>query len=87
MVDLTDVVANQEVIRSKRKNQVTIPEPYQTVESLYRTVSVMKELIEVLAGQRGQAYDAAVTWQDMLDLQQISKADIPTTIGQHPIKP
>jgi hypothetical protein len=73
--------------RKGRQVQVTIPEPYENVESLYRTVLSLKELVEMLAGQRGQAFDVAVTWQDMLDLQLIRYEDIPYDIGSRPIQP
>ena len=56
------------------------------MESLYRTALATKELVETLAGQRGQAYDVAVTWEDLLDLQLIRKADIPYDIGSHPLQ-
>jgi transposase len=72
--------------RKGRQNQVTIPEPYEDLASLYRSVLTMKELVETLAGQRGQAYDVAVTWQDLLDLGWIRKEDIPYDLGTHPIQ-
>jgi hypothetical protein len=64
-----------------RQTQVTIPEPTTDVASLRATAMATKELVETLAGQRGQAYDVAVTWQDLLDLNLIKKADIPHDIG------
>ena len=73
--------------RKGLQTQVTIPEPYENIESVYRTVLAMKELVEMLAGQRGQAYDVAVTWQDLLDLDWIRHEDIPYDIGSHPIQP
>jgi len=69
-----------------RVEQVTIPVPYQDVGSLRATALATKELVEVLAGQRGQAFDAAVTWQDLLDLQLIRVEDIPYDIGSHPFQ-
>jgi hypothetical protein len=72
--------------RVGKKEQVTIPEPTQDIGSLYRTVYAMKELVEILAGQRGQAYDAAVTWQDLLRLDKIREAEIPHDIGSRPIQ-
>lgn len=71
--------------RKGRQDQVTIPEPYAEVGSLRATAVATKELVETLAGQRGQAYSAAVTWQDLLDLQLIRKEDIPVDVGNHPI--
>jgi hypothetical protein len=69
-----------------RHTQVTIPEPYEDLASLRASVLALKELVEVLSGQRGQAYDVAITWQDLLDLQMIRKEDIPYDIGTHPIQ-
>ena len=74
-------IATQELRRPKRRDQVTIPDPVATVESLHATVSAMKELLETLAGQRGRPNDAAITWDDMLRLQKITNADIPKDIG------
>jgi hypothetical protein len=68
-----------------RQAQVTIPQPYEDTPSLYRTALATKELVETLAGQRGQAYDVAITWQDLLNLGWIRKEDIPYDVGSHPI--
>lgn len=46
----------------RRGAQVTIPEPYEDVSSLYRVALTTKELVETLAGQRGDPNDRAVTW-------------------------
>jgi hypothetical protein len=77
--------AHQALRRSKRRPQVTIPDPHENLASLRSTVLALKELVEMLAGQRGQAYDVAVTWQDLLDLQLVNKDDIPRDIGSNPI--
>lgn len=50
---------------SKRRTMATIPEPYEDIKSVYRSVLAMKELVEMLAGQRGQQEDWAVTFSDM----------------------
>lgn len=50
---------------SKRRTQPTIPEPYQTLASLQTSVAAMKELVEILAGQRGDHDDQAVTWGEL----------------------
>ena len=76
----------QQFNRSKRRAQVTIPEPVQDIASLQTTVMALKELVEVLAGQRGSPTDAAVTWQDLLDLQWIRNAEIPNDIGTNKIQ-
>lgn len=48
------------------KPRATIPEPYADVMSLHSSVKAMKELVEVLAGQRGTRGSGAVTF-DALD--------------------
>lgn len=48
---------------SSRRQQVTIPEPYEDVKSLRASVMALKELVEELAGQRGN--DPAVTSSDL----------------------
>lgn len=65
----------------KRPVQVTIPEPYENLASLRATALSNKELTEMLAGQRGNALDAAVTWQDLVDLGLVIPAEIPEGIG------
>ena len=69
-----------------RQPKEAIPQPYEDVGSLYRTVLALKEMVEVLSGQRGQAPDIAVTWQDLLDLQLVRKEDIPYDLGSHPFR-
>jgi hypothetical protein len=50
---------------SERRVQVTVPEPYEDVPSLYRSVLALKELAEMMAGQRGAEADRAVTWGEL----------------------
>lgn len=52
---------------SDRRVQTTIPEPYQDVRSLRATCMALKELVEVLAGQRGDGTERAVTVTDVND--------------------
>ncbi len=73
--------AQQALNKSKRRSMSTIPDPNKDINSIHATLMGIKELLEVLAGQRGRALNAAVTWQDLLDLQMINQADIPTDIG------
>ena len=49
----------------RRFRQATIPEPYTDVASLRASVMALKELVEMLAGQRGDRDDQAVTWGEM----------------------
>lgn len=68
---------------ARRRDQVTIPEPYEDVASLRATAMANKELTEMLAGQRGQPLDAAVTWGDLLRMGLIKQEQVPTDIGSH----
>ena len=54
-----------------------IPEPQANPESLRQTALSTKSAIEVLAGTRGGKTNAAVTWQDLVDLRLITVARIP----------
>lgn len=65
----------------KRSQQATIPEPVEDVRSLRATAVATKELVETLAGQRGNPMDAAVTWRDLVDLGLVIPAEIPEGIG------
>lgn len=42
-----------------------IPEPSPDLESLFKTVSAMKELLETLTRQRGDSLQSAVTVDDL----------------------
>lgn len=67
--------------KRKRKTQMTIEEPYENISSLRQTALSSKELIEVLAGQRGSVLDAAVTWGDLVDLGIIKPEQLPSNVG------
>jgi len=56
-----------------------IPEPAATVASLRETAMATKEVVEILAQQRGirQILNSAVTWQDLLDLELVSPEQVP----------
>ena len=69
--------------RARRIPQATIPEPYADVGSLRATAMATKELVETLAGQRGDATDVAVTWGDLIRLGMISRDRVPKDIGQN----
>jgi hypothetical protein len=71
------------VSRIRGSKQATIPEPYEDVASLRTVALATKELVEVLAGQRGAASDAAVTWGDLIKLQLINPGQVPPDIGSH----
>jgi hypothetical protein len=59
----------------------TIPEPYENLAALRSTALATKELVEMLAGQRGHPLDVAVTFRDLVNLGLISTPDIPQGIG------
>jgi hypothetical protein len=67
-----------------RRDQVSIPEPYENLASLRSSAIATKELVEVLAGQRGQAYTAAVTWGDLVRIGLIKEDQIPRDVGSRP---
>jgi len=54
-----------------------IPEPAPSVQSLQQTSAALKEATEILLRQRGSPLNAAVTWQDLLDLGLIAPKDVP----------
>jgi len=66
---------------SKRRDQPTIPEPTEDVRSLRTTVAALKELVEVMAGQRGAPVDAVPTWGDLINLGLVTKSRIPEGVG------
>jgi hypothetical protein len=43
----------------------------------------MKERVEVLSGTRGFNTDAAVTWEDLVDLKLIKQEQVPKDLGSH----
>lgn len=56
-----------------------IPEPSHAIGDLYQAVLALKQAVEILTKQRGPARkaDAAVTWQDLVDLGLIDADQIP----------
>jgi hypothetical protein len=68
-------------VYKRKRVQMTIPEPYETLASLRTSVLANKELTEVLAGQRGNSDDAAVTWGDLLDLGIVKPEQVPPNVG------
>jgi len=65
----------------KLNRRVSIPEPLQEIGSLRATALATKELVESLAGQRGDPRNTAVTWQDLIDLGLVIPSEIPQGIG------
>lgn len=64
-----------------RRTQATIPEPNENLASLRSVAIATKELVEVLAGQRGRNNSAAVTWGDLVALGLIQQDQVPRDIG------
>lgn len=54
-----------------------IPEPSKDPEALRLTTQSLKEGVEILSGQRGTKHNAAVTWQDLVDLGIILPSQVP----------
>ena len=63
--------------KAVRVAQVAIPQPYEDTAALYRTLLATKELVETLAGQRGDRDDQAVRWADMLPEPQPAPPVVP----------
>ncbi len=57
------------------KNIPAIPEPNNSSESMRNTLMVIKEAVEVMAGQRGSS--PFVTWEDLVRLGLTTRQDVP----------
>lgn len=67
---------------NRRKRQlVGINHPELSLNSVQVTALQLKEAVEMLQGQRGSAYDCAVTWGDLLVLGLIKEDQIPHDVG------
>lgn len=60
-----------------RKTKATVPDPVETLPGLRASVEGLKEIVEVLDGQRGDDLDAAVRWQDLVNLGVVSLVNVP----------
>lgn len=56
-----------------------IPEPAADVVALHKSVTALKETVEISTGTRGNRALSAVTWQDLVDLQLILPSQVPPT--------
>lgn len=54
-----------------------IPEPTVDPVSLRESAMATKQAFEILTGARGGKPNAAVTWQDLLDLGLVTKLQVP----------
>jgi hypothetical protein len=64
----------------------TIPEPYTTVASLYASVKALKESVEMLNGQRGDADNITVTWGQLLALGIVKPEQLPPHVRQRGLR-
>lgn len=55
-----------------------IPDPNLTPESMRDSMITVKQAFEIHSGQRGKRLDAAVTWQDLVDLGLIEASRVPS---------
>ena len=58
-----------------------IPQPTSDPQSLFVTVEMLQEAVELLQGQRGSPDDCAVTWGDLVRLGVIREDQVPTDVG------
>lgn len=68
---------------SHRRTQTAVPQPLASLHSLQQTAVALKELVEVMAGQRGQPTTTVVTWGDLVELGLIQADQVPTDLGSH----
>ena len=59
----------------------SIPAPSADPVNLRTCVLALKEVSETLTLQRGSPLDAAVTWQDLIDLGLITPSQVPIKLG------
>lgn len=59
------------------KRYPPIPDPSTDPEALRRSDLAMKETLEIMTGVRGNRFDSAVTWQDLVDLGIIVPTQVP----------
>jgi hypothetical protein len=58
-----------------------IPNPSADPVALRSTGIALKETVETLTLQRGNPLNAAVTWQDLVNLGLITAAQVPVKLG------
>lgn len=63
-----------------------IPEPFANTQALYGSVMAMKEGVEMLSGQRGDAKDCAVTWGDLVRLGIVKPDQVPPHVRSSNIR-
>lgn len=55
---------------------LSVPEPGPSWPAMLSTVRTMKEHVEVLAGDRGDMLDSAVTYRDLIALGMLRESDM-----------
>lgn len=60
-----------------RNIKPTISQPVPDLGSLTKVAGELKEAVEVMSGQRGEATAQAVTWDDLLRLGLAKPWDVP----------
>lgn len=61
----------------KKNNYPAIPEPTPDLKALNATCNALKEVVEILLGQRRNTGSAAVTYDRLVELQVITPQDVP----------
>jgi len=70
------------LFKSKRnRKQPGIPHPDANLAAIHASLVAAIEAVEMLQGQRGSAYDCAVTWGDLIVLGLVQEGDIPPDVG------
>lgn len=54
-----------------------IPEPQKNIDSMYEAIVALKQIVEVLAGQRGDATGRAATFRELVNIGLIEEDEIP----------
>lgn len=54
-----------------------IPDPIPTIDSLMETVAALKQAVEILLGQTGGKREAAVRWQELINIGMIKEDQVP----------
>lgn len=60
-----------------KRRKATVPQPDETIRGLRASVEGLKEIAEVLDGQRGSMMDAAITWGDLVQLGLVKPENVP----------
>jgi hypothetical protein len=60
-----------------KRTKATVPTPTETLPGLRASVEGLKEIVEVLDGQRGELWDTAVTWRDLVQIGVVKYEQVP----------